>query len=207
MRSAISIGIAATLLATAAEAAQKEGFKPLFNGKDLTGWTTEGHWVVEDGVLALKPREGEKGWKRYEDYLWTKKKYEDFVLTAEFKLPEGGNSGLFFRVEDRSDPVKTGIEAQILDSHGKKDLSAHDCGGIISAAAPKKNMAKPAGEWNRMVVTCKGKWITVELNGERVARVNQEKSPLKNRPRKGYIGLQDHGLSLWFRDVRIKRLD
>jgi hypothetical protein len=56
------------------------------------------------------------GWQRYGDYLWSKKKYKDFVLDVEYAYPPGGNSGVYFRVADRENPVETGIEAQILDS-------------------------------------------------------------------------------------------
>ena len=138
---------AAPLLA-AAEA--QEGFKPMFNGKDLTGWKTTGNWIAEEGgIVALHPRPGEHGWQRYDAYLTTERKYRDFILDLEFKIAKGGNSGVFLRVGDPKSQVNSGFEVQILDTHGKKDITAHDCGGVIGTAVPSKNMAKPAGEWNR----------------------------------------------------------
>lgn len=191
-----------------------DGFVPLFNGKDLTGWKTEGNWQVEDGLLVIKPVKGKHGWQRYKDYLYTEKTYENYVLSLEYKLPKRGNSGLHFRISppedwDDIDPVAKGIECQILDSHGKPDdkMSHHDCGGIIRTQAPSKNMAKPAGQWNKMVLTCDGQTIKVELNGEEIINIQQDKGPMKDRPLNGYIALQDHGQMSWFRDIKIKELD
>ncbi len=193
-----------------------DGFVPLFNGKDLTGWKTEGNWVVgEDGLLEIQPVKGKGGWKRYKDYLYTDKQYENYVLSLEYKLPRNGNSGLHFRIAGpgddwgKIDPVSKGIECQILDSHGKPDdkMSHHDCGGIIRTSPPSKNMAKPAGEWNKMVLTCNGQNITVVLNGEEIINIQQDEGEMKDRPLKGYIALQDHGMQSWFRDIKIKELD
>ena len=188
-------------------AAEKEGFKPLFNGKNLDGWTTKGNWFVKDGVLHIEPRPGEKGWQRYDAYLWADKPYGDFVLDLEFKIPKGGNSGVFVRVKDLASPVSTGIEVQINDTHGKEKVGPHDCGGVIGTVGPSKNMARPAGQWNRMIVTCQGPRLKVNLNGEEIVDVDLSKSAARNRPLKGYVGLQDHGLALAFRNIYIKTLD
>jgi len=193
----------------------KDGFVPLFNGKDLTGWRTQGNWVVEDGLLEIRPVKGKGGWKRYKDYLYTDKQYGNYVLSLEYKLPKNGNSGLHFRIADpgedwdKIDPVAKGIECQILDSHGKPDdkMSHHDCGGIIRTSPPSKNMAKPAGEWNKMVLTCDGQTIKVVLNGEEIINLQQDQGAMKDRPLKGYIALQDHGQQAWFRNIKIKELD
>ena len=180
----------------------------IFNGKDLTGFQTKGNWVIEDGgILAIKPRPGEEGWKRYDAYLWTKEQYGDFVAELEYKHPKGGNSGVFFRVADLADPVEQGMEVQILDSHDKKgELGHHDCGGVIRTAGPTKNMAKPAGEWNHMKVTAKGNHLQVELNGEKIIDIQLDQTASKDKPKKGYFGLQDHGQTMWFRNIRLKAL-
>ena len=113
--------------------AKEKGWVTLYNGKDLTGWQTTGNWLPQkDGSVLIQPRKGEKGWQRYKAYLWTKRTYKDFVLHVEYKYPPKGNSGIYFRVRDRDNPVKTGIEAQVLDSFGKKKVGPHDHGGIIS---------------------------------------------------------------------------
>ena len=91
--------------------------------------------------MLIQPRPGEKGWQRYGAYLWSKKKYKDFILQVEYKYPEGGNSGVFFRVGDLEDPVQKGIEVQILDSTKKKGkVGPHDHGGIIRTVGATKNI-------------------------------------------------------------------
>ncbi len=185
-------------------------FQSLYNGKDLSGWTTTGNWIPQDnGTLLIQPREGEKGWQRYDAYLWSEKKYGDFVLDVEYAYPAGGNSGVYFRVGDPKDPVEKGIEAQILDSSkATGPLSHHDHGGIIRTAAPTKNMSSQPGEWNRMVVTCIGSHLLVELNGEQIIDTQLDQGAMKDRPLEGYIGLQDHGEpnNLKFRHIRIRDL-
>jgi len=192
----------------AGDAGANDGFKPLFNGKNLDGWTTKGNWFVKDGVLHIEPRPGEKGWKRYDAYLWADKPYANFVLDLEFQLPPKGNSGVFVRVKDKADPVKTGIEVQINDTHGKEKVGPHDCGGVIGIVGPTKNMAKPAGQWNRMVITCRGSRLKVSLNGEEIVDTDlAESAPKKEVPPSGWLSLQDHGLPLAFRNIRLKVLD
>jgi hypothetical protein len=187
-------------------------FKPLYNGKDLTGWKTTGNWIPqEDGSLLIKPRDGEQGWQRYDAYLWSEKKYKDFVLDVEYSYPPGGNSGVYFRVADRSDPVAQGIEAQILDCSEKTEpLTSHDHGGIVGTdAAPTKNMSRPPGVWNRMVVTCIDNHLQVELNGEQIIDTQLDQTAMKDRPLEGYIGFQDHGQpnDIRFRNIRIREIE
>ena len=192
-----------------------DGFVPLFNGKDLAGWKTQGNWGVKDGLIEMRLEQGKHGYSRYKDYLYTEKQYENYVLSLEYKLPKNGNSGLHFRIADPGDnwdlidPVAKGIECQILDSHGKADeeMSHHDCGGIILTQGPSKNMAKPADEWNKMVLTCQGQTIKVVFNGVEIINIQQDEGAMKDRPLKGYIALQDHGQQIWFRDIKIKELD
>ena len=195
--------------AQAADAPKKDGdgFVPMFDGKTLKGWKTTGNWVVEkDGLIALHPREGEHGWQRYDAYLTTTRKYKDFIIDLEFKIKKGGNSGVFLRVGDPKSQVKSGFEVQILDTHGKKNPGPHDCGGVIGTAGPSKNMAKPAGEWNRYIIACRGNHLQVELNGEKIIDLQLDKTALKDRPAEGYIGFQDEAKFIWYRNVRIKEL-
>lgn len=186
-------------------------FKMLYNGKDLSGWKTTGNWIPqEDGSLLIQPRAGEQGWERYDAYLWSEKQYKDFVLDFEYAYPAGGNSGAYFRVGDQSDPVKRGIEIQILDSSTKEgELTSHDHGGLIGTDVPaSQNMSRPPGQWNRMVLTCIGSHLQVELNGEQVIDTKLDKTAMKDRPLQGFIGFQDHGQpnDIKFRNVRIREL-
>jgi len=183
------------------------GGENLLAGGDLSrNWITTGNWQLDkDDVVALKPREGEKGWQRYDAYLWLKKQYKDFDADFEYKVEKAGNSGFYFHVGDMKEPVKTGIEVQIYDvprQPGAK-LTDHDSGGIIPGIPPTKSTAKPAGEWNRMQVTCKDGKVIVRLNGEVVNDVSLDNPRIANRPSSGYIGFQDHGLPLWLRNIRV----
>jgi hypothetical protein len=202
----------AAKVAAAAPAAKADGFIDLYNGKDLTGWETTGNWLPQpDGSLLLQQRPGETGYSRFDAYLWTKEKYKDFVLELEYTYPPGGNSGLYFRVPDRKNPVATGIEIQILDCSKKpadQPLSPHDHGGVLYHQAASMNMSKAPGEWNRMILTAQGPRVQVELNGEKIIDTKIDEGKLRNRPPEGYIGLQDHGEphSLRFRNIRIKPL-
>ena len=200
--------ILAICSALSAEDADNHPFQPLFNGRNLSGWTTNGNWLVQPrGILVIRPRAGEKGWQRYADYLWTNKPYENFVLQLEYKIPKKGNSGIFLGVKDKNNPVYQGLEIQILDSHEKKEpLTPHDCGGVIGIQAPQKNAAKPFGTWNQMVIVCQGNHLQVELNGEQVIDLDVGNKVSRDKPLAGYIGLQDHGLPLEFRKIRIKQL-
>ena len=170
----------------------------LFNGKDLTGWKTEGNWAVEeDGVLSLQPREGESGWKRYHHYLWTEKQYGDFVLELDFKLR--GNSGVFFRVGDLAEPVKTGYEVQMLGKYSGSLIG-------IRGNFPDQSIYKPK-KWNHLVLTVRGQvHIVVEVNGHKLNDVTADGAKTR-RPGTGYIGLQDHGQPVSYRNIRIKELD
>jgi hypothetical protein len=201
----------ALVLATGARADDKDGWVNLLAGNDLTKhFTTKGNWSVDkEGVVKLEPREGEKGWQRYDAYLWAKGEYADFEADFEYKVNKGGNSGFYFHVGKREQPVATGIEVQIYDSGSKPSgakLTDHDSGGIIPGLPPTKNTAKAAGEWNRFQITSKGNKLTVRLNGEVVNEVDLDNEKLKSRPKSGAIGFQDHGLPLWLRNIRIREL-
>ena len=113
---------------------------------------------------------------------------------------------MFLRVGDPLSQVKSGFEIQILDTHGKKNPGHHDCGGVIGAAASSENMAKPAGQWNRYVITCHGSRLKVELNGEQIIDLKIDKSAIKDRPLEGHIGFQDEAKRVRYRNVRIKEL-
>jgi hypothetical protein len=187
------------------------GWRDLLAGGDLTkNWTTTGNWKLgSDGVVVLEPRPGEKGWQRYDAYLWTKFQVTDFEADFEYKVSKAGNSGFYFRVGDLKEPVKNGIEVQIYDSAGKPagaKLTDHDSGGIIPGVPPTKNTAKPAGEWNHMNVVNKGDKLTVKLNGEVVNEVDLTKKPLNSRPKTGWLGFQDHGLPLWLRNIKVREI-
>src|SRR5581483_2956464 len=180
----------------------------LEGGKLETHWTTKGNWKLSsDGVVSLEPRPGEKGWSRFDAYLWAKKEYKDFDIEFEYKVQKGGNSGFYFHVGDVKSPVAKGIEVQIYDSGSKaKDakLTDHDSGGIIPGIPPTKNAARPAGEWNHFRITCQANKVTIVLNGETVNAFPLDHPKIKDRPPTGAIGFQDHAMPLWLRNIRIR---
>ena len=207
----LSLGLCLALTATGSWADDKKDAVNLLAGGDLSKhWTTKGNWILDkEGVVKLEPRPGEKGWQRYDAYLWAKQQYTDFDIEFEYKVEKDGNSGFYFHVGKMESPVESGIEVQIYDS-GSKEASAkltdHDSGGIIPGIPPTKNTAKKAGEWNKFHITSKGNKLTVRLNGEVVNEVDLQNEKLKTRPKSGYIGFQDHGLPLALRNIMIREL-
>jgi hypothetical protein len=204
--------LALLLLAPAVVHAEEEGWTDLLPGNDLAAhWTTKGNWSInDDGVVTLEPRPGEKGWDRFDAYLWSTKQYQHFELEFDYQVQKGGNSGFYFHVGDKTSPVAKGIEVQIYASYEKgadARLTDHDSGGIIPGIPPTKNTSKPAGEWNRFQILCKGRQLTVRLNGEVVNEVGLDNPKLKDRPATGYIGFQDHALPLALRKIRIRELE
>lgn len=188
------------------------GFTDLL-AADLSNCTfKEGAWTYEDGVLARKGG-GD---------IYTKEQYGDFILDLEFKVDPKSNSGVFIRTADVKDPVQTSIEIQVFDSFGAEP-SKHGCGAIYDCLAPEKNTVKKAGEWNHLTVMAFGPRITVTLNDERIINMNLDewteagKNPdgsnnkfrtaYKDMARTGAIGFQDHGNSVWYRNIKIRKVD
>ncbi len=188
------------------------GFTDLL-AADLSNCTfKEGAWTYEDGVLARKGG-GD---------IYTKEQYGDFILDLEFKVDPKSNSGIFIRTADVKDPVQTSIEIQVFDSFGAEP-SKHGCGAIYDCLAPEKNTVKKAGEWNHLTVMAFGPRITVTLNDERIINMNLDewteagKNPdgsnnkfrtaYKDMARTGAIGFQDHGNSVWYRNIKIRKVD
>lgn len=197
---------------------QQAGWKLMFNGKDLKGWTIVGEpdsWVVDDGTLHCT---GKGHGMVYADGT-----YKNFELKLDFKLAPKANSGVFFRIWDKNDPVQTGIEVQVLDSYGKEKLDKHDCGAIYDIQAPSENALRPPGEWNSYHILCKDSLIVVYLNGKKINEVdlsrwtepyrnpdgtpNKFKYPYNQMTRPGAIALQNHGDKVWYRNIKIKPLD
>jgi type 1 glutamine amidotransferase len=209
-----SIAIRPILATEVAAVRNAPRWRELFSGRDFEGWQLKPEsWVVEDGALARKGG-GD---------IWTKEQFGDFVLDVEFKLDKETNSGIFFRTSDLNDSVQTGIELQVLDSYGKDQPDKHDCGAIYDCLAPSKNTVRQPGEWNHVVLTCKGSKIYAMMNGEPIIDMdldrwtepgknpdgtpNKFKTAYKDMPRRGYIGFQDHGKPVWYRNIYIKSLD
>jgi len=195
----------------------------LFDGKSTNGWHSylksgPGAWKVVDGVLQVDPAAPGQG------DLVTDNEYENFDLKLEWKIAEGGNSGIIFGVhEDPSFDATylTGIEMQILDDAKAEDnkLATHRAGALYDMKAPA-SPAKPAGEWNKVEIKKVNGHLTFWLNGKKVIDTQMgsaEWQAMLNKSKfktwkgfaaypKGHIALQDHGAVVSFKNITIKEL-
>lgn len=196
------------------------GWSPLFAADLSNADFPEGVWTVEDGAITASK----------DSAIWTKKDYDNFALDLEFKTGPNANSGVIVYSQDTKNWIPGAIEVQILDDAGDKwaKISGNGkCGAIYGHVAPSKSVTKPAGQWNRMTITCVGPQIDVVLNGEHIttidltqftsAQVNPDgtkipkwlSKPKATLPTHGKIGFQGKhgGANIWFREMKIKELD
>jgi len=197
--------------ATTGDKEALEGFEPLFNGKDLTGWKVHGGkmeaWGAENGIMFTTGMGG--GW------LLTEKEYGNFELRLEYKVPKGGNSGVGLRAPRQGDIAYSGMEIQILDDPApeyKNIRPGQHTGSIYDVVPSSKQPSKPVGEWNQYHITARRRQITVELNGEKIVDANLDdyKDHAKKHPgilrTTGSIGLQSHTDRVEFRNIYLKML-
>lgn len=195
-------------------------WKALFDGKTTAGWrgyrskTMPAGWQVVDGALTRVDSAGD---------IVTNDKYANFELALEWKVVEGGNSGIFYRVsEDSDNPWRTGLEMQVLDDarhpDGRSPLTS--AGSLFAIYPAPRGVVRPAGEWNAVRILVNGHHIEHWLNGVKVvdaelgspdweARVKRSKfatMPGYGKNDTGYIGLQDHGDRVAYRNIRIRIL-
>jgi hypothetical protein len=200
MKSILS-AVALSVLAGAA-GAQAPAMRPLFNSKDLTGWSGAGY-RVEDGAIVCTP-EGRN--------LVTDETFANYLLDFEFQLTPGANNGLGLHYPGTGDAAYTGIESQILDNpaekfKGLKDAQFH--GSLYLLAAAKRENLKPAGEWNRQRVSVLGPQVVVELNGgvileqnlDALSAAHPEHQGVKRRA--GHLAWLGHGDKVAFRAIQI----
>jgi len=205
----------------------KDGFVPLFNGRNLDGWVVMGdpagfavkEAVVESYVEPSPPREtragtvktaavihsdGEKGGQ----WLRSVRQYSDFILKVDWRVSRNGNSGVFIRCTEDGYPWVTGSEVQI--SNEPRD-DAHCTGSLYGSVAVRPRPDESADRWHTFEIQCVGNRITVISDGVKVVDADCDKiDALKNKPRAGYIGLQDShapkGSYIEYRNIRIKDL-
>ena len=152
----------------------------------------------------------------------SRERFGDFDLSLQWRLPEGGNSGILYRVlEDPDDASANGLEMQLLHDAGHPDGKRPEtsCGALYDLVAPEQAVICPPGIFNIARVRVSGSQIEHWLNGKRVvacdlaepdfpARVARSKfrdRPQFTRAREGHIVLQHHGSEAWFCDIRIER--
>jgi hypothetical protein len=184
------------------------GFHPLFNGHSLEGWREvqgpPGSFEIVDGVI--NGNRGEKP-NRTSYWLSTTEKYRDFELRLQYRIPKGGNTGVFIRVPDYDGRTsRRGMEIQILDDHDRSGPpNAGETGAIYQVVAPSERASKPAGQWNDMAILCHGERVSVTINGKKVVDTKmKDHEKLKDRARSGFIGLSAHSHTSSYRNVRLR---
>jgi hypothetical protein len=202
------------------------GWKLLFDGKSTKGWRgfkakkAPAAWSVKDGVLTFEAGAHASGTPERGD-LMTTAQYESFELSYDWKISEGGNSGVMYHVQETEDrPWKTGPEMQVLDNKKHKDgasplTSAGSCYGLYP---PGKDVSKPVGEWNQARLLVDNGHVEHWLNGEKVvsyekgsddwnAKVAASKFkefPSFGKPTKGFIDFQDHNDKVEYRNIKLR---
>ena len=212
---------------------KKAGWVLLFNGKDFTGWrqfngtAMPKNWIIEENAMKVftaagkNPGQGSNG-----DIIYAAKKFQNFELSIDWKTSKMGNSGIFYNV--REVPGKeiyyASPEVQVLDNVDATDnkIASHLAGSLYDMLAADPKTVKPAGEWNTIVIAVKDGKVTHTQNGVKVVEYTLwtpewdalvANSKFKTFPgfiegiaREGYIGLQDHGYDIWFRNIKIREL-
>jgi hypothetical protein len=203
---------------TLSDAAKRAGWQPLFDGFSTSGWHTYAKpgnvngWEVVDGMLVRTTGGGD---------LVTDRQFDSFELELEWKLKSAGNSGIFYWAHEASELIyHNAPEYQILDNVGHRDgLSPLTATGSLYGLYPSPvDLVRPVGEWNQSRIVTRGGRVEHWLNGVRVVDVNFDSDEMKakiaaskfsawptfGKTRRGYIGLQDHGDSVWYRNIYIR---
>ena len=199
------------------DAEKKEGFIPLYNGINMTGWVGNlNDYYAKDGMIICDPERGGHG------NLYTEKEYSDFIVRFEFLLTPAANNGLGIRAPLEGDAAYVGMELQILDDNAEiyKDLHDYQYHGSVYGVIPaKRGYLKPVGEWNYEEVIAKGNRITITLNGTVIvdgdiaeasknftSTIDGNEHPgLSNK--QGHIGFLGHGSWVAFKNLRIKEIE
>ena len=222
-----------SLLFASASYAQKKGkWVKLTDGKTFTNWHVynkagqpiSDKWAIVDGAITYVPKG--KGNSQSDDLI-SDKEYENFVLELDWKISEGGNSGIFYGVHEEAKykvPYLTSPEIQVLDNERHPDAKAGKNGnrksGSLYDMIPSASVSKPAGEWNHVKIMKDKGEVTVWQNGVKAVSYKTEgavwedmvaNSKFKGwegfgKYPKGHIGLQDHGNPVSFKKIRIKEL-
>ncbi len=200
---------------------QQDGWKLLFDGKTTNGWrnyrqtTISSGWSVVDGALTLIAKDAGD--------IITDEQYTNFDLALDWRVGAGGNSGVFYRAtQERTYIWESAPEMQVLDddrhADGKSPLTS--AGSNFALYQAPRGSVRPAGQWNSARVLVNGNHVEHWLNGTKLleyelggaewsARVAKSKfstMPSYGKSKAGYIGLQDHGDRVEFRNIRIRVL-
>jgi hypothetical protein len=218
---------------TLAKKEKKAGWVLLFDGKSTNGWRgynlpafPEKGWIVEDGTLhVIGSSRGEAGGGG--DLLYDKK-FRNFEISLEWKVSEGGNSGIFYLAQEipGTEVWKSAPEMQILDNERHPDaklgVNGNRAAGSLYDLIPGDLKAvKPAGEWNKVSILVYKGTVVHTVNGKQVLEYHLWTEDWKkmvmnskfkdyewflNTAEEGYIVLQDHGDDVWFRNIKIREM-
>ncbi len=208
----------------------------LFDGETTKGWrgynsdSMPPGWLVKDGALTFDTQlRLEADWKGGRDIIYGDDEFENFELYLEWKLPEAGNSGIFYHLkEGYNSPPGHSPEYQLIDdlkwgvANNAELLDWQKTGADYAMYVPdeSKKIVKPAGEWNSSKIIFTPEKVEHWLNGnlilsfvpwsedwyERKNKGEWKNSPEYGKHKKGYIGLQDHDSPIWFKNIKIKKL-
>lgn len=213
---------------TLSEAERAQGWRLLFDGQSTDGWrgynqeTLPSGWVVEDGTLKSLGEGGDIGG----DIVYDLQEFENFELSLDWKIEEGGNSGIFYHIVEGDQyeaAYYTAPEFQLIDQEGfpEKLEPWQSLGGDYGMYDPDYEGAmKPAGEWNSARIVFTDEKVEYYLNDKKTLefqpwsedwKKRKEEGKWKDFPdygeaRKGLIGLQDHGSFIWFKNIKIREL-
>jgi hypothetical protein len=231
----VSCGPGKDKKSAANKSAEPEVWTTLFDGTSTEGWRNynqatfpEAGWEIVDGTLhCIGSGRGEAGGKGG-DIIYDKK-YSNFDLKLEWKISEGGNSGIFYLAQEVPDweIYRTAPEMQVLDNERHPDAEAgkdgnRKAGSLYDLIPAVPQNAKPAGEWNTAEIKVYKGSVWHIQNGETVLEyhlwtpewdtlVAGSKFPALNPDwanvaAEGFIGLQDHGDDVWYRNIQIREL-
>ena len=214
-------------------AEKSAGWRLLFDGKTFNGWrgfhsdkVPEG-WAIENGCIKKMQAEGELG--RAGGDLITVDQFDNFEFSVEWKISQGGNSGIKYLVSESLPPSgrsAVSFEYQVLDDKNHPDAKAGIAGNRTSGSlydlipASKAKVLKPVGEFNLTRILIKGNHIEHWLNGVKVVEFERGSENLKQHIAeskfkttkgfgeiaKGHILFQDHGNAVWFRNIKVRAL-
>lgn len=212
---------------------KKDGWVLLFDGKSFDGWRQNNgtempaNWILEDDAMKVLLGEGKNpGQGAGGDILYSKKKFKDFEFSIDWKASKMANSGIFYYVREvPGKPIYYAApEIQVLDNKDATDnkIDSHLAGSLYDIIPADPKTINPAGEWNTCLIKVKDGNVSVSMNGTEVVTYTHwtpewdemvANSKFKNFEgwtegisKEGYIGLQDHGYPVWFRNIKIREL-
>lgn len=212
---------------------KKDGWILMFNGKDFNGWrqcngtAMPKNWTIEDNAMKVFTGEGKQpGSGSNGDIVYGVKKFKNFELTVDWKASKAANSGIFYNVREVPGEAiyYAAPEVQVLDNVDATDnkLPSHLAGSLYDMLPADPKTVKPTGQWNTIVIKVQDGKVTHTQNGAKVceytlwtpewdkmvqnSKFKTFKGFTEGISREGFIGLQDHGYTVWFRNVKIREL-